>query len=62
VSSVAICAEIPQFPVETKLTTPVELSIVQIDSVDEEYVLVPVPNEAVEVIVGGVADCKYEGK
>lgn len=42
-------------PASTKVTTPLELLIVQIDRVELEYDLVPLPADAVDVIVGGVA-------
>jgi len=51
----AIDAVIVQVPASTKVTTPDDELIVHTDVVELEYVLVPAPADAVEVIVGGVA-------
>lgn len=53
-------ALIVQVPASTNVTTPVDALIVQTDVVELEYVLVPAPADAVEVIVGGVAFPEYE--
>ena len=51
----AIDAVIVQVPASTKVTTPDDELIVHTDVVELEYVLVPAPPDAVEVMVGGVA-------
>jgi len=51
----AIDAVIVQVPASTKVTTPDDELIVHTDVVELEYVLVPAPADAVEVMVGGVA-------
>ena len=51
----AMLAARVQVPDVTKATTPVEELIVHTEVVELEYVFVPVPADAVEVIVGGVA-------
>ena len=53
-------APIVQVPASTNVTTPVEAFIVHTDVVELEYVLVPAPADAVDVIVGGVALPEYE--
>jgi hypothetical protein len=53
-------ALIVQVPASTNVTTPVDALIVHTDVVELEYVLVPAPADAVEVIVGGVALPEYE--
>jgi len=51
----AIDAVIVQVPASTKVTTPDDELIVHTDVVELEYVLVPAPADAVDVMVGGVA-------
>ncbi len=51
----AMLAPIVHDPGPTKATAPVDGSIVQTVVVVERYVLAPVPAEAVDVMVGGVA-------
>ena len=53
-------APIVQVPASTNVTTPFEAFIVHTDVVELEYVLVPAPADAVDVIVGGVALPEYE--
>jgi nitrogen fixation protein len=60
VPSVAIDAPIVQVPTDTNVTSPEEALMVQTPVVELEYVLVPVPADGVEVMVGGVASTEYE--
>ena len=53
-------AVIVQVPASTKVTTPLEELIVQIDVVELEYDFVPAPADAVDVMVGGVALPVYD--
>lgn len=54
--SVAIVAPMVQVPVETNVTTPDVAFTVQTPVVELEYVFVPTPADAVEVMVGGVVE------
>lgn len=54
-----IVAPIVQVPAATNVTTPEDAFTVQTGVVELEYVLVPLPSDAVEVMVGGVASPEY---
>jgi hypothetical protein len=56
----AIDAVIVQVPAVTKVTTPVDVPIVQTEVVELEYDFEPPPADAVEVIVGGGSVSSYE--
>lgn len=56
----AIDAVIVQVPAVTKVTTPVDVPIVQTEVIELEYDFEPPPADAVEVIVGGGSVSSYE--
>ena len=59
--SFAIWAVMEQVPAETNVTRPVE-AIVQTDEVVVEYDLMPVPPDAVALIVGPVLPNEYDNE